>query len=82
MKYFPFGFLQPWLRWLMAGTLLVAAVPLFAETCKEAEDLDPATRSALESTAKSFLGMSISGDVAGLRVLAKSSRLFSTTKTD
>jgi hypothetical protein len=68
MKYFPFGFLQPWLRWLMAGTLLVAAVPLFAETCKEAEDLDPATRSALESTAKSFLGMSISGDVAGLRV--------------
>jgi len=68
MKYFPFSFLQPWLRWLMAGALLVAALPLFAETCKEAEDIDPATRSALESTAKSVLGMSISGDVAGLRV--------------
>ncbi len=67
MKYFPFSFIQPWLRWLTAGVLLAAAVSLSAETCKEAEDLDPATRSVLESTAKSFLGMSITGDVTGMR---------------
>ncbi len=67
MNCFSLNFLQPRLRWLMAWLLLVAAVPLVAETCKEAEEIDPATRSAIESTAKSFLGMSGSGDVAGLR---------------
>jgi hypothetical protein len=67
MNFFSLNLLQPRLRWLMAWLLLLAAVPVVAETCKEAEEIDPATRSAIESTAKSFLGMSIGGDVAGLR---------------
>jgi hypothetical protein len=67
MNCFPFNLLHPRLLRLMAWLLLVAAVPLVAETCKEADEIDPATRSAIESTAKSFLGMSIGGDVAGLR---------------
>ena len=91
MNCFPFDFLQARLRWLMACLLLVAAVPLVAQTCKEADEIDPATRSAIESTAKSFLSMSAGGDVADCgprpyqvwrQVLAASSRLFSTTKTD
>jgi hypothetical protein len=67
MNCFPFNFLQARLRWLMACLLLVAAVPLVAETCKESDEIDSATRSAIETTAKSFLGMSVGGDVAGLR---------------
>ncbi|MGA2961306.1 MAG: hypothetical protein ABSD96_06500 [Candidatus Korobacteraceae bacterium] len=68
MNCFPFDFLQPRLRLLMAWLLLMlAAVPLAAETCQEAGEIDSATRSAIESTAKSFLGMSVGGDVAGMR---------------
>jgi hypothetical protein len=57
----------------MTWLLLVAAVPLVAETCKEADEIDPATRSAIESAAKTFHSMSISGDVAGLRAASISS---------
>ncbi len=67
MNRFSVNFLPAKSRWLLAFVLLVAAVPLLAETCKEAEEIDPATRSAIESTAKNFLGLSITGDVAGLR---------------
>lgn len=51
----------------MASLLLAVSMPLAAQTCKEAQEIDPATRSAIESTARSFLAMSAAGDVNGLR---------------
>lgn len=57
-------------RLLMAWLLLIAATPLVAQTCREADEIDPSTRSAIESAAKSILAMSVAGDVAGLRAAA------------
>jgi len=67
MNCFHFAFLCSRLRWLMPSLLLVASLPLAAQTCTEAQDMDAATRSAIESTAKSLLAMSAAGNVAGLR---------------
>ena len=68
MNCFPSGFLRSRLGWLMASLLLAASLPVAAQTCKEAQEIDPATRSAIESTARSVLAMSAAGDVNGLRV--------------
>ncbi len=67
MSCFLFAFPGSRLRWLMPCFLLLAAMPLVAQTCKEAEDIDPVTRSAIESAAKDYLRMSAAGNVAGLR---------------
>ena len=76
----------------MASFLLLAAMPLVAQTCKEAEDIDPATRSAIESAAKDYLahvrrrqrGRTARRFDTELwrRILAESSRRFPTTKPD
>ena len=52
---------------LIPALLLFIVLPLTAQTCKEQQDMDPATRSAIESAAKSFLAMSVAGNVSGLR---------------
>lgn len=61
-----FRFVRLWkvFAWLL---LLLVAVPGLAQTCKEGSELDPAARSAIESTATLFQSMSVRGDVAGLR---------------
>ena len=46
---------------------LLLAVPALAQSCKEAGEMDPATRAAIEGTARNFQQMSARGDIAGLR---------------
>lgn len=54
-------------QWPAFCLLLIFAVPLAAQTCQETQDMDPATRSAIEGTAQRFQQMSAAGDVNGLR---------------
>ena len=49
------------------ASLLLLAMPALAQVCKEAGEIDPAARSAIEGTAKNLQQMSARGDVAGLR---------------
>jgi hypothetical protein len=58
---FCWGVLPLFFAWLLL------ALPAVAQTCQEAGDIAPATRSAIESTAKDFQQMSARGDVNGLR---------------
>jgi len=46
---------------------LLLALPVLGQSCKEAGEMDPATRSAIEGRAREFLQMSARGDAAGLR---------------
>lgn len=50
-----------------AFLFLVFAVPAAAQTCFTANDMPPATRTALQGTAQRFFGMITQGDVASLR---------------
>ena len=53
--------------WWLLGCLFLLIAPAIAQTCKEAGEMDPATRSAIESTAMNFQQMSARGDTAGLQ---------------
>jgi hypothetical protein len=53
--------------WRLVAALLLLAAPVVAETCLEAGEIDPATRAAIEDTARNFQQMSARGDAAGLR---------------
>lgn len=55
--------LAVWLLWL-------AAMPALAQTCKDSDDIDTATRASIENAATRFHDMSVRGDVAGLRAAA------------
>jgi hypothetical protein len=50
-----------------ALVILLSLAALAAENCLTATDMDAATRSGLESTAKSYFDMAVRGDVASLR---------------
>jgi uncharacterized protein GlcG (DUF336 family) len=51
---------------LMAG-LVGCLPPAFAQTCQTAADMDAATRTALETTAKRYFDFAASNDVAALQ---------------
>jgi hypothetical protein len=53
--------------WRLLAALLLLAVPVVAQTCQESGEIDPATRAAIESAARSYQQMSARGDIAGLR---------------
>ena len=53
---------------LLAG--LLATAPLHAQSCSTGFDLDPATKTAVESAARQYFDMSARGDVAGLKASA------------
>jgi len=60
-------------RLIVAVVLLAissASKVLLAQTCDSGPDLDDATRTAIDATAKQFLNMSKNGDVAGLKANA------------
>jgi hypothetical protein len=52
---------------LLILAISLAVSPVHAESCQSADDMDAATRSALETTAKRYFDMASKGDVAGLR---------------
>ena len=56
-------------RWgcLALILFLMAAVPLRAQTCLTADDMDAAAKSALTATAKNYFAMAARGDSASLR---------------
>ena len=57
----------------IALAVVVLALPVLApQTCQMANEMDPATRSALESTAKRYFDMAARGDSASLRQSATS----------
>lgn len=47
--------------------LLLSVTSSLAQTCQSAADMDAATRTALEATAKRYFEMAIHGDTAGLK---------------
>lgn len=55
-----------WLWLLLLGTS-VEVVPVRAQTCQSATDMDASVRSALETTAKRYFDMSARGDAAALQ---------------
>ena len=52
---------------LLLAAVLLSAVPLFGQTCTTGNDMDPATRSSLENSARQFFGMAAQGDVFNLK---------------
>lgn len=52
---------------VVAGLLFLTAIAGHAQSCLTAEDIDPATRTSLTSSAQRFFQMAASGDAAGLR---------------
>jgi len=50
--------------------LVLVAPRLLAQTCSSGDDLDAATKSAIDAAAKQYLDMSKTGDVAGLKANA------------
>ncbi|HEX6803142.1 MAG TPA: hypothetical protein VF133_05625 [Terriglobales bacterium] len=52
---------------LLFLSLVVAAFPCAAQTCFTSDDMDAATRSALQSTATRYFGMVSHGDAASLK---------------
>lgn len=54
-------------RWLPALLISLSAIAGSAQTCLTKSDMDPATASALEATAKRFYDMAARGDAASLR---------------
>jgi len=54
----------------LALVLVCASALTFAENCLTTGDMDAATRSAIESTARQFYGYTAAGDVASLRANA------------
>jgi hypothetical protein len=61
-RYFA-GFVRPCLVLM----ILLLTVPAFAETCFTSDDMDAATRSAIQSTANRFFEMVSRGDSASLK---------------
>lgn len=57
-------------RFVALLVLLLAAMPLAAQTCTTGNELDAATHSALESTARQYFNMAVRGDVFNLRQAA------------
>jgi hypothetical protein len=55
---------------LAVWLLLLAAMPALAQTCKDSDEIDSATRASIENAATRFHDMSVRGDVAGLRANA------------
>lgn len=53
--------------WKLALIYLLSVTPALAQTCQTADDMDPATKSALVNTAQRYYGMVTQGDVASLR---------------
>ncbi len=49
------------------AVLFFVTAPALAQTCQTADDMDPATRTALTNTAQRYYGMVTQGDVASLR---------------
>jgi hypothetical protein len=56
-----------WRRLVVFAVFLMAAGTLAAEECKMGPDLDPATRSAIESTAQRYYQMAAANNTAGLQ---------------
>lgn len=52
---------------VLLAALLMATLPLAAQTCTTGSDLDPATRSSLEGTALRYFNMAAQGDVFNLK---------------
>ena len=68
MKALPASLRRFWLRIVFLLLPVAAFGPgAFAQNCTVGADLDAATKSAIESTAKRYLAMSAQGDVAGLK---------------
>jgi hypothetical protein len=57
--------LHPIVRTVVA--LLLLTVPVLAQTCMSAADMEPSVRTALETAAKRFFDMSARGDAAALK---------------
>ena len=47
--------------------MLLLTVPVLAQTCMSAADMEPSVRTALETAAKRFFDMSARGDAATLK---------------
>ncbi len=65
-------FLRGWraqaVVWVGAAiSFLLVSMPLAAQSCQTGEDIDPATRSALEATARRYFDLATKGDAATLR---------------
>jgi hypothetical protein len=54
-----------WLCLLLFGTSL--SLPILAQTCQSAVDMEPSVRTAIETTAKRYFEMSANGDAASLK---------------
>ena len=52
---------------LLILTISLAGSAMYAESCQGGDDMDAATRNALETTAKRYFDMASKGDAAGLR---------------
>src|SRR5258708_1186873 len=55
--------LSPWFLF----PVLLLAIPAFSQTCFTSEDMDPATRSALQATASRYFDTVVRGDTASLK---------------
>ena len=57
------------LRTIMStlAVLLLSVLPVLTQTCMSAADMEPSTRTALETAAKRFFDMSVRGDAAALK---------------
>ncbi len=53
--------------WVAALTVLLITATATAQTCQTSDDMDPAVKSALISTAQNYFGMASRGDSASLR---------------
>ncbi|MBS1852063.1 MAG: hypothetical protein JST79_14235 [Acidobacteria bacterium] len=54
-------------RWLSVALLAACSIPLCAQTCLTAEDMDAAAQSGLLSAAKNYFDLAARGDRAGLK---------------
>lgn len=53
--------------WISVACLLLLSAPLWGQSCQAANDMDPATRSALTNTAQRYFDMAAKGDVFNLK---------------
>jgi hypothetical protein len=53
--------------WLLAAVFTFGSSPLAAQSCQTGDDIDPATRSSLEATARRYFDLAAKGDAAALR---------------
>jgi hypothetical protein len=56
-----------WQAWLGCWVVLFFAAPVLAQTCQTGDEIDPATRQALEAKGRQYFDLAAKGDVAALR---------------